>query len=349
MLVFLFSLLARVGSNKRTNRASLLFVIIVTGILVLVSGLRSNVGDTEMYMHTYEILTPDFSGGDSYEPGFILFLKMLKEINTNPQFMIFITALITNVCIILTLWKYSDKYYFEISTFLYISTGYILVTMNGIRQCLAAAIIFSLTPLLIKRKWKIYIPLIILCCTLHSSAFIMIPIYFIVNMKPWSKNSIVLVVCTILAMLLYSPLMNMASSILGGKIADYNKSTEGGANLIRVAVYFVPTILAYMKRKELDVGWQRINIFVNITLLSSLIMLFSSINWVFSRFTLYLEPYTFILMGYMIKNCFYGKEKRLLYFGIILCYTIFFFVECPSNLNGVPYKTNFNFNEFIYY
>ena len=349
LVVYLVSLLARIGSNKRTKRASLLFVIVVTSILVLFSGLRTNIGDTEMYVHTYEILTPDFSGGDAYEPGFIFLLKIFKEISPDPQFMLIMTSLIVNVCIILNLWKYSDKYYFEVTTFLYISTGYILVTMNGIRQCLAAAIIFACTPLLIKRKWKIYLPIIVLMCSIHSSAFIMIPIYFIITMKPWSKNSVILIICTILAMVLYTPLMNIASSILGGKIADYNTSTEGGASLIRVAVYFVPTILTYIKREELNKGWDKVNMFVNITLISSLIMLFSSINWVFSRFTLYLEPYTFILIAYMMKNCFYGKEKRLLYYAVILAYTLFFFVECPSNLNGIPYKTNFNFKNFIYY
>ena len=43
-------------------------------------------------------------------------------------------------------------YYFEIATFLYVASGYYLVTMNGIRQCLAASILFAATPFLIKRK-----------------------------------------------------------------------------------------------------------------------------------------------------------------------------------------------------
>ena len=325
------------------------FMIIVTLILVLVSGLRTNVGDTEMYVYSYELIGPGYESNGAYEPGFVLLLKLLKQISDNPQFMLMITSLIINVCIIFTLWRYSDKYYFEIATFLYIASGYILVTMNGIRQCLAAALIFACTPILLKRKTKLYIFIIILACMFHSSAFIMIPIYFISQIRPWSKEAFFLVLLTIIAMFLYQPLMEIASVVLGGKIAEYSTSTEGGASLIRVAIYFVPVILSYLKREELSKGWDKINIFTNITLISSLVMLFSSINWVFARFSLYLEPYTFILLAYMIKNCFKGSEKRVIYYFMILCYTLFFFIECPTNLNNIPYKTNFNLTEFLYY
>lgn len=324
-------------------------MIIVCVILVLVSGLRINVGDTEMYIYSYSLIGPGYESNGAYEPGFVLFFKLLKQISSDPQFMLIVTSLIINVCIIFTLWKYSNQYYFEIATFLYIASGYILVTMNGIRQCLAAAIIFACTPILLKGKTKLYIFIIILACMFHSSAFIMIPIYFISRIKPWSKQSILLILATIIAMLLYQPLMGIASAILGGKIAEYSKSTEGGASLIRIAIYFVPVILSYLKREELSKGWDKINIFTNITLLSSLVMLFSSINWVFARFSLYLEPYTFILLAYMIKNCFKGSERRVIYYFTIICYTLFFFVECPTNLNNIPYKTNFNLIQFLYY
>ena len=89
-------------------------------------------------------------------------------------------------------------------------------------------------------------------------------------------------------------------------------------------------------------------IFVNITMLSALVMLFSKMHWVFARFTLYLQPYTFILMAYMVKNVFKGSERRLLYYGLVVCYSVFFFIECPSNLNNIPYKTDFKLKEFFY-
>ncbi len=348
ILVYIFSLLARGLSNKDTGRASIMFTIIVAIILTVVSGLRNNIGDTSMYVHTYNLIGPDYISKGEYEAGFILILKCLKSISENPQFMIMIISIIVNFLVIFTLWRYSQYYYFEIATFLYVASGYYLVTMNGIRQCLAASIIFAATPFLIKRKAVIYLIIVILAITIHSSAFIMIPIYFIVNVKPWSKQSLLLVICTIAAMLLYEPLMNLAVIIVGSKMEAYKISTEGGTSIIRVAVFFVPVFLSYLRRDKISDKWDKINIFNNINLLSFLIMLFSLIQWVFARFTLYLQPYTFILMGYIVKNCFYGKEKRLLYYGLVICYMTFFFIECPSNLNGIPYKTDFNVMEFLY-
>ena len=348
LLVYIFSLLARITSNKRTGRASIMFTIIVTLILTIVSGLRTNIGDTSMYVHTYNLIGPDYKSGGEYEAGFILILKILKSISEDPQFMIMIISIVVNLCIVFTLWKYSKYYYFEIATFLYVASGYYLVTMNGIRQCLAASILFAATPFLIKRKTVIYMIIVALTITIHSSAFIMIPMYFIVNVKPWSKQSGVLIICTLIAMFLYNPLMNLAVIIVGSKMEAYQNSTEGGTNIIRVAVFFVPVFLSYLKKENINRVWNRMNIFVNMNLLSFLVMVFALIQWVFARFTLYLQPYTFILMGYTIKNCFMGKERRILYYGLIVCYTLFFFIECPSNLNGVPYATNFSINDFLY-
>lgn len=105
-----------------------------------------------MYVHTYNLIGPNYKSGGEYEAGFILILRILKSISEDPQFMIMIISIAVNLCIIFTLWKYSKYYYFEIATFLYVACGYYLVTMNGIRQCLAASILFAATPFLIKRK-----------------------------------------------------------------------------------------------------------------------------------------------------------------------------------------------------
>jgi transmembrane protein EpsG len=153
--VFLFSLLSRYFSKSLVFNGSLvsvkpnkLLVFCAMISFILVSGLRTNIGDTPFYVHTYKIndFTWEFIKSQD-DIGFGILQMILKRYSDDPQILIFITALITNVLIIIGLYKYSRL--LELSIYIYITGGLFLVTMNGIRQCLATAILFTATKYLI--------------------------------------------------------------------------------------------------------------------------------------------------------------------------------------------------------
>lgn len=344
--VFIFSLLSRITRN-RYKEAGIFFMLIVIVILVLLSGLRSGIGDTYMYRHLYDLIGPGYDAKGAYEPGFILFLAILKTISKDSQFMIIATSIIINVFNIGTIYKYSKDSYFELGAFMYITSGYYIVTMNGIRQSLAAAIIFWATTFIIKGKLKTYIAIILLMTTIHTSALVMIPMYFICRGKAWEKTTNRLLALTLVGVILFEPLMNILMKILGEtRYADYATFDEGGANLLRIAVFAVPVIFSYIKRNEIR-KWENGNVFVNMNIVCFIIMVFSSFNWIFARFTIYLQLYSFILLPYIVKNCFKGKERRLVYSGLIVCYFIFFYYEQVISM-GMVYKSKYNFNKFFY-
>src|SRR4051812_20523784 len=69
--------------------------------LVLVSGLRSNIGDTYFYKHIYEM--NDFTWEyitSQKDIGFGILQMILKRYSEDPQIMLFTTALITNLLIV---------------------------------------------------------------------------------------------------------------------------------------------------------------------------------------------------------------------------------------------------------
>ncbi len=339
---FIFALLARCLSNK-LNKPSLFYTVVVILILALFSGLRWGIGDTPFYVHTYNLLGPGFTA-DGYEKGFLLIMQILKKISADPQFMIFVLGVVTTALNVWIMRQYSAC--FELSVFMYITSGFYLVTMNGIRQCLAAAFLFAGTNLIIKGKFKLYLLLVLLMTTIHNTAIVMIPLYFIARMKPWSKSIYMVLFVFLIGLFFYEPMMQILSQV-SDKAATYSESTEGGASIIRVAVYVVPVILSYIKRKELSEIWPESDIFVNISLVNLVIMVFSLYNWVFARFNIYTQIYTFVLLPYIIIKCLKGKERRLIYYGLIAAYFVFFIFEYKISLN-IVYTTNFKLSNFLY-
>lgn len=342
--VYIFSLLARI-TRKNNKKAGVFFLIIIMAILVIVSGLRNGIGDTGMYKHSYNIVANSDTLPGGYEVGFLIYFKILTYFSNDPQFMIFITSLIINILNCISIYKYTKNSYFELAMFLYVASGYYTVTMNGIRQSLAAAIIFLATSLIINRKFKTYCLLILLMITIHNSAFVMIPIYFIAKEKPWEKKTNILYIVMLIGLFFYQPIMFLLGD---SKYGDYANSTEGGANIIRVIIFMVPVVLAYLKRKEINEKWKEGNVFINMSIICSIIMMFSLYNWIFARFTIYLELANFIVLSYLISNCFKGKERRLIYFSLLVCYFIFFYYEHVISL-GIIYTTDFNLSSFLYY
>lgn len=344
ILGYIISLLARINPDKNGG-PSLFFSIILITFLAVISGLRNGIGDTYMYCHLYGLIGPGYDSNGGYEPGFIFILKILKSISEDPQLMIFTLGVVTTVINVWIIRQYSKC--FELAVLMYIASGFYLVTMNGIRQCLAGAILFAATTFIIKGKFKSYLFVTLLMYTIHNSALVMIPVYFIARMAPWSKNIYRVLILFLIGMLFYEPLMNIVGQ-MNDKAATYaNEFNEGGANIIRVAIYIVPVIFAYIKRDELKKVWPNSNVFINISLINLMIMGFSLYNWIFARFNIYTQVYTFVLLPNIILNCFKGKERRLIYYGLLICYIVFFIFEYQISM-GVVYTSDFKISDFLY-
>ena len=153
--------------------------------LVLVSGLRNNIGDTYFYMHAYNVTEFNWEYiKNNKDMGFNIFQMILQKYTDDPQVMVFITALITNVLIVFILYKYSRL--IELSLYVYITSGMYLVSMNGIRQYLAAAIVFAATKYILDGNWKKYILIVLVCINISSECA-----YFDSNIFFSSKKSLV--------------------------------------------------------------------------------------------------------------------------------------------------------------
>jgi transmembrane protein EpsG len=341
--VYLFSLLARCFSNPtKINTCAFpnrLLVFLALVPLVLVAGLRNNIGDTFFYMHSYAVRKLSWEDIDySGDFGFNIYQMLLQQISTDPQLLIFSTALITNVLIVIVLYKYSRL--LELSLYVYITAGSYLVSMNGIRQFLAASIIFMGTNYIMKGSFKKYALLILFASTIHKSALILLPVYFIIRRKAWTKNTFLLILSTIVIVLGF----NLFSSILFSVIEDtqyshYSGFAEGGANILRVIVSAVPILLAYLGRDKFREVFPKSDYIVNLSLISLLFMIIATQNWIFARFTIYFGLYNLILISWVVQ-LFTKKDQKLIYLSILVFYFIFFFYEQVLGM-GIIYESDF--------
>ncbi|WP_350298874.1 EpsG family protein [Peribacillus frigoritolerans] len=351
-IVFIFSYLGRYFSTYSLITPTGLYdfkpnkmlVFLAAVCLVCVSGLRTNIGDTFNYKNIY--IENDFTWeyiSSQKDMGFGILQMLLKKFSDDPQILIFTTAMITNVLIVMVLYKYSRL--FELSTFVYITGGLHLVSMNGIRQVLAAAIIFTATKYLINGNFMKYSLIVLIASTFHQSALILIPIYFLVRTKAWTKSTIAWLSFSVIVVLGYEQFSSLLfSAIEDSQYSDYSKFNEGGANILRVAVSAAPLVIAYLGKDKLREIFPKSDYIVNMALLGLIFMIVSTQQWIFARISIYFNLYQLILISWLIE-LFSKKDQKLLYYSIIALFFVLYFYENVTSLN-ILYKSEILENLF---
>lgn len=263
--VFLI-LLMSAGFHPATNekgRKRFLFLAFV--LLTLISGIRGyTVGsDTKVYVRLYENIdsVPIMNG--RFETGFIVFLKALHAVSSNPSFMLFISSIIC----VGTYCVFADKHSKKptISMLLYVLLGAYFAQMNTMRQSLALSITMWSFMLMLDKKNKeknearktvVSALLILLAISFHTIA--------VVSYVPWvlllrqgknedeSKLSIQRAVFRTITMAIvvfagYSLIMRLAVSILPG-YANYFYGTWSDSN------YFASLLSTLINLVFLGVG-----------------------------------------------------------------------------------------------
>mgnify|MGYP000412456221 CR=1 FL=1 len=344
MIGFLFSFFARYYAVPDINspvfiRPSKFPTFIVAAAIVLCSGLRNNIGDTVFYMHAY--IVDDFSWAaiaQNKDIGFGILQKTLQGFSKDPQILIVVTALITNVVIVSVLYKYARL--FDLAIYIYITSGAFIVSMNGVRQYLTAAVIFAATKYILDGSWKRYIAVVLFAALFHQSALIMIPIYFIVRRKAWTLPTFLMLGLAVIIVLGFNQFSEILfSAIKDTQYGEYQSFSEGGANVYRVAFYALPLIIAFLGREKLRVLFPKIDIMVNLSLIGLVLMIISTQNWIFARLAIYFTLYQIILTAWIVKS-FRQKDQKLVYFMILIIYLIFFFYENVITL-GLQYRSDY--------
>ena len=358
-LTFILCIYARIYAKKvqRNNgeimeyKPNKMFSFLACSILILVSGLRINIGDTQTYIQHFEKLSSNFRdtliliNSDTQDIGFTIFSAFIKDyISENSQVYILIISTITIALIFITLYKYCGM--LELGVFIFITAGNYLVSMNGVRQYLVSAILFYAFPLIYKKNWKVYFTIVLILSTIHGSAIIFIPLYFIVDSDAWGRVSVYMIITGILAYIFYPITAKVFAGLLqetqyGIYSAGILSGNAGSSNIIRTLVYIVPIVFSYIKRKEIKENERYFNIVLNFSILNSIFMLLSSgSSWIFARYCMYFSLYMIILLCWCIKYISYNKERRLVYYLCIALFGIYYFYEMHISLNQI-YMSNF--------
>ena len=238
--VILFGILSQVTAKRvcvgqnldgdmYESRANLFMAFVTFAVIIFFAGARSFSGDTSAYIKMFNDY-PLFQNAhdvifdnSAREPGFRLFSILIKTfISDNDTVWLSIIAIISGICVMIPLYKYSCN--FGVSAFLFMASCQFTWMFNGMRQFLVATIIFSCTDLILKNKPLLYILIVCVLATIHKSAFILIPMYFIAQGEPWNKRTLLFIGCIVLAMLFTSKFTNLLTDVV--EQTDYATSVN---------------------------------------------------------------------------------------------------------------------------
>lgn len=275
--------------GKKEVRWDIVPAILLVLPYIIWAGFRSNnFGDTYAYRKMFSEAPntlsqlPKYLGTINKDKGFSAFTVFIKSFLGDSDIVFFlIIASIQLVIIAMVFRKYSSDYWFSMFVFI-ASTDYLSWAHNGIRQFLAVTIIFASTPLLLKKKYTQAILLILFASTMHKSALLMIPVIFIIQGEAWNKRSLLCIAASIVALAFVDQFTNVLDALVtdtqyANMINDWNEWGDDGTNPIRVLVYSVPTILAFIGRKWIhNENDPVINLSVNASIISVGLLILSS-------------------------------------------------------------------------
>lgn len=339
-----------IGEEIYEARTNLFMALVTFSVIIFFAGMRSHVADTTAYIKMFNEYPLFSEAGDvildssAREPGFRLFSILIKTyISDNYSIWLWIIAIISGICVMVPLYKYSCN--FGASAFLFMASCQFTWMFNGMRQFLVASVIFVCTGLILRNKTVLYIVIVCILSTIHVSVLILIPMYFIAKGEPWNKRTILFIGAIILAVVFADKFTNLLTDVV--ETTDYAtsvkefKDADDGTSVIRILVESVPIFIAFIYRNKIkDRLTPVIKLSINMSLIASGLYVISKVarsGVLLGRLPIYFSLYNLMLLPWLIKNIFENKEKDLIYFVMIVCYIVFFYYQMCISWNGFGY------------
>lgn len=340
--IFLLIAFAIIISNNRDlKNRNKLFVVFATLNWIVLSGLRHiSIGaDTLAYFNSYnrtlwtswDDLFNNFveiiiHGSEELgkDPGYYLFVKITQLVTHNYQIFLVIIALIFTVP--LGLWIYRNSKNPFISFLIYSVLFYSFFSITGLRQTIATSIVVLIGYKYIKeRRLLPFILLTFIGFTIHKSALVFFPFYFLANKKVTKKYLITILAIFPLAIFFRAPLALFFQDVSGYKYGIY----EGAGTFNFTTLLLLLTIVGIWKSKTILANNPQALHFFNALIMSVLLTPLTWVNPSAMRVVQYYSIFLMLLVPEII-NSFKKEERPIIYFIVIALLVILLLRSNPQ-------------------
>lgn len=310
-------------NEKNTIKVTQALITII--LITVIAGIRSNVGDTPIYMESFVNYVWTAHNPFQFNELFnYIFNYLIRNIWDNPQILIICTSIIIYPCILWRFYKNSSD--IVMTLLLFIMSCSFINSMNGIRQYLVTAILFFLYPWILNAKFYKTCFLLVFLSFFHSSVLFIIPVYYVSKFNPWSRKMFVIYILITILFIFFNQVSPTLFNFLessGSKYTTYETAVYGqiSVNILRILFSFIPTCLAFITRNFKEMKNKHVNFITNLSLFYFVFMLFGYYGANYSRFCLYFELYPLLLIPYILRYGFNEKSKKIMK---VIIYIIFF-------------------------
>lgn len=318
------------------------YVVMSLCMIVLIGLRRDDIGtDTlgyaGMYKSTGNLSLSDFKY-EMNDKGFAVLQYILNKLHIGFSGFNFLYAVFVITVLSVYIYKESEMPWF--SYFLYICYGFFMLDFTMVRQTLAMAIVllaFMIDKNRGVKDFLIFALIVFIASTIHASAIIFMPVWFIKKL-PYNSVIVTLFFVMIAACYLFKShltgfLINMAGNV-SDKYEGYSKVGEGSAGLmlylmILVTVVFSLFVPKFFKEKK------------NVTLfylLCIMLVIFPGVQGGGAIMRIYYYFYMFMIVFIPNMVCSLDTEEKSYFVLIIFLYVAVGLNMYHGALSGNLYK-----------
>ncbi len=234
-----------VAFSKYKEKSLFILTFLILGVF---AALRYNYGnDYDSYMFCYEQIRAGINNPFKNEIGYTALNKIM------PSF--YVLVAVTAIFFILVIYKFIEKnlngVYRGFAVLIFAINPYLfLMNLSSMRQCIALSIFIISLNCIQERKLIRYLLLIALATIFHTSAILLVPIYFIANNKKINIAQTVALIIVVAVVLLESAIVDSLVKV-GLDFFDnanyWYHFTEGTTNSLRATfltgLYFVYVVI----------------------------------------------------------------------------------------------------------
>jgi len=339
LLATFFLLINRSNLNMNNeNKTTTVFLLITFLVLLLISGFRGGfTSDYKNYSNLFHYFN-SFSWSEFFnqsfyeEPGFIVLNKIIGSITNNEVYFFLITSFIILALFFREFRR--DSMHIWISILLFINIGAFYTSFNILRQIIAVSIIFAGSRYLYNRQFIKYVIIIFIASLFHQTSWLILPFYFLLNLKFNIKNAILTITLSLFTILFLDSLIDIILRF----ISKYSGYAYGmtGLNITSAVVPVMILIFVLIHHKLIRPDSIKQRIWINASFYYAFFSILGLKVQMLQRFAEFFNPFILLIIPLIIYKIL-NKNLRVIYIIIITFLLIGYNLIVLSGTGYDPY------------